>query len=131
MSTQYTPEHDVHELDYRAVDGVEVALFWVVGTKDLFVVVHDAQSGDVLELAVEHGENGYDVFNHPYAYAAARGLGYERLKELTRGRRLTAADMREFIGSLGLPDDVAARLADLTPASYTGLAGALVAYLDA
>ena len=56
---------------------------------------------------------------------------YERLKELTRGRRLTAADMREFIGGLGLPDDVAARLAELTPASYTGLADALVAYLDA
>ena len=34
----------------------------------------------------------------------------------------TADDMREFIGGLGLPDDVAARLAELTPASYTGLA---------
>src|SRR5688572_4958457 len=56
---------------------------------------------------------------------------YERLKELTRGKRLTAEDMRKFIGGLGLPDDVAARLADLTPASYTGLADALVAYLDA
>jgi adenylosuccinate lyase len=39
--------------------------------------------------------------------------------------------MREFIGGLGLPDDVAARLADLTPASYTGLADSLVGYLDA
>jgi adenylosuccinate lyase len=54
---------------------------------------------------------------------------YERLKELTRGRRLTAADMREFIGGLGLPDDVAARLAALTPATYTGLAAELVDHL--
>ena len=34
--------------------------------------------------------------------------------------------MREFIGGLGLPDDVAARLAELTPATYTGLAEQLV-----
>ncbi len=55
---------------------------------------------------------------------------YERLKELTRGKRLTGADMRQFIGGLGLPDDVAARLAELTPASYTGLAADLVDHLD-
>ncbi|CAL8968021.1 Adenylosuccinate lyase [Cellulomonas sp. T2.31MG-18] len=54
---------------------------------------------------------------------------YERLKELTRGHRLTAADMREFIGSLGLPDDVAARLQGMTPASYTGIAADLVDHL--
>jgi adenylosuccinate lyase len=56
---------------------------------------------------------------------------YERLKELTRGRRLTADDMREFIGGLGLPADVEARLAALTPGSYTGLAADLVGFLDA
>jgi hypothetical protein len=77
MSTQPTPEYDLHELDYRAADGVEVALLWVVGTKNLFVVVVDEKSGDVLELDVEQGENAIDVFNHPYAYAAARGLEYE------------------------------------------------------
>jgi hypothetical protein len=82
MSMQPTPEYDVHELDYRAADGVEVALLWVVGTKNLFVVVHDEKSGDVLELDVERDENAIDVFNHPYAYAAARGLDYEpRLAE--------------------------------------------------
>jgi adenylosuccinate lyase len=55
---------------------------------------------------------------------------YERLKELTRGKRLTGADMREFISGLGLPDDVAARLTAMTPASYTGIAADLVAYLE-
>ena len=74
MPAHPTPEHEIHELEYRAADGVEVALFWVVGTKDLVVVVHDQKSGDVLELAVDECENAYDVFNHPYAYAAARGL---------------------------------------------------------
>ena len=77
MSTQPTPDYDLHELDYRAADGVEVALLWVVGTKSLFVVVHDEKSGDVLELDVEQDENAIDVFKHPYAYAAARGLEYE------------------------------------------------------
>ncbi|HEY0186930.1 MAG TPA: adenylosuccinate lyase [Cellulomonas sp.] len=55
---------------------------------------------------------------------------YERLKELTRGRRLTADDMRGFIGGLGLPADVAERLTALTPATYTGLAADLVGYLE-
>lgn len=51
---------------------------------------------------------------------------YERLKDLTRGQRLTGEQMREFVGGLGLPDDVTARLAAMTPASYVGLAASLV-----
>jgi adenylosuccinate lyase len=51
---------------------------------------------------------------------------YERLKELTRGRRVGAAELREFVGGLGLPRAAADRLAALTPALYTGLAGQLV-----
>ncbi|GAB2496273.1 adenylosuccinate lyase [Promicromonospora xylanilytica] len=51
---------------------------------------------------------------------------YERLKDLTRGQRVDGARMREFVAGLGLPDDVAARLAALTPATYTGLAEQLV-----
>jgi adenylosuccinate lyase len=38
--------------------------------------------------------------------------------------------MRGFIAGLGLPDDVATRLAALTPATYTGLAAELVGYLE-
>ncbi|WP_129787470.1 adenylosuccinate lyase [Promicromonospora panici] len=56
---------------------------------------------------------------------------YERLKDLTRGQRVDGARMREFVAGLGLPDDVAARLAALTPDTYTGLAEQLVKdYLD-
>jgi adenylosuccinate lyase len=89
-------------------------------------------------LARELDEN-WEVLGEPVqsAMRAASVAGvtgmdnpYERLKELTRGRRLTADDMREFIAGLGLPDDVAGRLSALTPASYTGLAGSLVSYLD-
>ncbi len=55
---------------------------------------------------------------------------YERLKELTRGRRIDAQAMREFVLGLGLPDDATKRLLDLTPAGYTGLAEDLVRHLD-
>jgi adenylosuccinate lyase len=51
---------------------------------------------------------------------------YERLKELTRGHRIGAVELREFVAGLGLPDDVTARLEALTPATYTGLAEQLV-----
>jgi adenylosuccinate lyase len=56
---------------------------------------------------------------------------YERLKELTRGRKVDAEAMHQFIGGLGLPPDVEKRLQAMTPASYTGLAAGLVDYLDA
>ena len=63
--------------------------------------------------------------------AGATGMAnpYERLKDLTRGRSVTAEDMREFIAGLGIPADVEARLQDLTPAGYTGIAAALVDFL--
>ena len=47
---------------------------------------------------------------------------YEQLKALTRGRRITAQEMRAFIASLNLPDEAKQRLLALTPASYVGLA---------
>ena len=47
---------------------------------------------------------------------------YERLKELTRGRRVTAEVMREFVAALPLGAADKARLLKLTPATYVGLA---------
>ena len=60
------------------------------------------------------------------------GLGspYERLKELTRGRRIDADALRAFVTGLGLPAEAEQRLLDLTPAGYTGLAETLVDHLD-
>jgi len=45
---------------------------------------------------------------------------YEKLKALTRGRRINADDMAEFITTLDLPDAVKEQLLDLTPANYVG-----------
>ena len=51
--------------------------------------------------------------------------GYEKLKAFTRGRGVGAAELRDFVATLGLPDPARERLEKLTPASYTGLAEAL------
>ena len=64
----------------------------------------------------------------------AQGVGgmenpYERLKELTRGRRISGDDLREFVAGLGLPLDVERRFLQMTPQTYVGLAPRLVDYL--
>jgi len=50
---------------------------------------------------------------------------YEQLKALTRGRRLDARTVAEFIDGLPLPPDEKRRLRELTPATYLGLAAKL------
>jgi adenylosuccinate lyase len=54
---------------------------------------------------------------------------YAILKELTRGKRINAADLNEFIAGLDIGVDAKARLQALTPATYVGLASSLVDYL--
>ena len=55
---------------------------------------------------------------------------YERLKELTRGHRVDAERMKEFVSGLGLSPEAEARLLALTPANYNGIAGKLVDHLN-
>ncbi len=47
---------------------------------------------------------------------------YEKLKELTRGKRVNGEIMRNFIDGLELPEDEKARLKQMTPATYIGQA---------
>jgi adenylosuccinate lyase len=48
---------------------------------------------------------------------------YEKLKELTRGRRVDGPAMRLFVESIdGIPAEETARLLALTPANYLGYA---------
>lgn len=51
---------------------------------------------------------------------------YEKLKELTRGKRVDAEGMKQFIDSLDLPENEKSRLKQLTPANYIGYASAFV-----
>ncbi|GAB3471273.1 adenylosuccinate lyase [Massilia terrae] len=52
---------------------------------------------------------------------------YEQLKELTRGKGITREALREFIGTLAIPQDAKDLLLQMTPANYTGLAAQLAA----
>ena len=50
---------------------------------------------------------------------------YEKLKEVTRGQTVSAADLHQLIRQLDIPETDKQRLLAMTPASYTGLAEAL------
>lgn len=65
------------------------------------------------------------------AIAGVEGMEnpYERLKDLTRGQRVDAARMQEFVSGLGLSADAQARLLALTPGTYNGIASQLVDHL--
>ena len=67
---------DTRELDYRIADGVEVALLWHASRDFLSVVVSDARIGETFELVLDQRDDAMDVFHHPYAYAAHRGLEF-------------------------------------------------------
>ncbi|KAB7678692.1 MAG: adenylosuccinate lyase [Plesiomonas shigelloides] len=51
---------------------------------------------------------------------------YEKLKELTRGKRVDAQGMQSFIDGLELPEHEKARLKAMTPGSYIGRAAQMV-----
>ena len=77
------------------------------------------------ERLAEDLDHNWEVLAEPIQ-TVMRKVGmdhpYERLKELTRGRRVNAEIMREFIQALPLPKDDKARLLKMTPASYVGIA---------
>jgi hypothetical protein len=62
------------ELASRESNGITVRLFWSRSTNLVTVTVADAASHDYFELVLDEHERALDVFNHPFAHAAARGL---------------------------------------------------------
>lgn len=66
------------ELAVREENGISVALYWIRGTDVLFVSVVDRRTEEAFELVLEPDERALDVFHHPYAYAAVRGLDVGR-----------------------------------------------------
>ena len=73
-------------------------------------------------------DNAWEVLAEPIQTVMRRyGVqgAYEKLKEVTRGQRVTAADLHGLIASLDIPQADKDRLLALTPASYIGKAQAL------
>jgi hypothetical protein len=62
------------ELDARGADGLDVRLWWDAVTDRVAVTVADTKTGLSLEVPVADGDAPLDVFRHPFAYAADRGL---------------------------------------------------------
>ena len=55
---------------------------------------------------------------------------YEQLKALTRGKRISAKDLADFIQELDIPEEARKSLLKLTPARYTGNAAEMAAGVD-
>ncbi len=55
---------------------------------------------------------------------------YEQMKALTRGTGITPERLRDFIGTLEIPEDAKQLLLDMTPASYIGNAAEQATHID-
>ena len=68
-------------------------------------------------------DNNWEVLAEPIQTVMRRyGIEkpYEKLKELSRGQKLTEADVKAFIKKLDIPQDAKDQLSSLTPMTYIG-----------
>jgi hypothetical protein len=68
------------ELAQRESDGISVTLVWHSVSGRLSVSVSDWRTGEAFDLDAS-ARNALDVFRHPFAYAAVRGLLAEAASE--------------------------------------------------
>lgn len=71
--TDATGTENRRELAHRMSGGIEVSLLWDPSRDVLSVMVFDHFEG-TFELVLDESDRAMDVFHHPYAYAALRGL---------------------------------------------------------
>jgi hypothetical protein len=64
------------ELMSRESCGITVRLLWSRATNLVTVAVADSANDDYFELVLDEHEPALEVFNHPFAHAAARGLEF-------------------------------------------------------
>jgi hypothetical protein len=69
------------ELATRESNGITVRLFWSRSTNLVTVAVADTANDDYFELVLDEHERALDVFHHPFAHAAARGLEFRTRPE--------------------------------------------------
>jgi len=80
--------------------------------------VNEAKLAEILD-------NNWEVLAEPIQTVMRRyGIEnpYEKLKDLTRGSKISSETLIAFIKDLDMPDDAKAALSKLTPANYIGLA---------
>ncbi|MCQ7029707.1 hypothetical protein MRO55_24710, partial [Escherichia coli] len=64
----------MRELHSRISDGIHVRLLWHQHDDRVTVAVDDAKTGDAFTIDVREDARALEVFHHPYAYAAFRGI---------------------------------------------------------
>ncbi len=83
------------------------------------------------KIAVNEEEIIKELNNHPEVIAEAiqtvlRREGfkmpYEKLMELTKGRKVTLADLMAFVMQLDIPENIKQELLRITPSNYIGMA---------
>jgi hypothetical protein len=67
-------DHTPKELASRHSGTTEVSLFWSRRRHRAAVAVFDEATGDYFELPIGEQDDPLELFNHPFAYAASRGL---------------------------------------------------------
>jgi adenylosuccinate lyase len=86
------------------------------------------------KISVNEQKIREDLNNHPEVITEAIqtilrregvAMPYEKLKELTRGKKVTLQDIRKFIIDLKISEKVKKELLKITPENYTGLASKL------
>jgi len=70
----------MRELHSRVNDGIRVVLLWSETDGRVAVSVDDARTGEAFTVEVRSHDRALDVFHHPYAYAAWRGIDTRALQ---------------------------------------------------
>lgn len=80
------------------------------------------------EVLEKELENNYELLAEPIQTVMRKydiPEPYEKLKELTKGKKIKKQDYIDFVENLELPKEEKERMKLLTPGSYTGLAAVL------
>jgi hypothetical protein len=64
------------ELVSRESHGITVRLLWCRSTNLVTIAVADTPNDQYFELVLDDRERPLDVFHHPFAHAAARGIEF-------------------------------------------------------
>jgi len=100
MAVAKITETPFRELAHRESDGLKIVLSWHCVSGDLTVCVSDVRSGAYFELPAAP-KLAMDIFEHPYAYAAFRGVPYDEAllpagaQAVTRNGSRGAQQLRE------------------------------------
>ncbi len=101
-----------------------------VGVAHSVIAYHSSLKG-LSKIEVNHAQlekllnDNWEVLAEPIQTVMRRyGVAnpYEKLKELTRGQKITAASLATFIEGLDIPDSAKQSLKSMTPATYIGIA---------